>query len=185
MTLANRASTTPPDLQGWRRQAFGVGIAVFRIILGLVFLTNGLSKVGFDFPVLPGFLIDYDGAKGILAHNIQDHPVGVYKDFVQNVILDNYTPFGILLTVTELAVGVMLVSGAFANVGALIGAGSILHINFSTLDGWHTGPWAWEEAPLWGGLLLLAIIGAGRYYGLDPRVTAMLPPRLRRWPLSS
>ena len=149
-----------------------------------MFLTNGLAKVGFDFPVLPGFLIDYDGAKNILANNVQDHPVGIYQDLIENVVLEHFTPFGIALTLTELFIGITLLTGAFASVGALIGAAATLHINFSTLQGWHSGPWAWEEATLWAPLLMLALVGAGRYWGLDTWAGRKLPKILRRWPLT-
>ena len=167
-----------------RAKLFVFGIAFLRIVFGLVFLTNGLAKVGFDFPVLPGFLIDYDGAKNILANNVQDHPVGIYQDLIENVVLEHFTPFGIALTLTELFIGITLLTGAFASVGALIGAAATLHINFSTLQGWHSGPWAWEEATLWAPLLMLALVGAGRYWGLDTWAGRKLPKILRRWPLT-
>ena len=73
--MSNPSSSPTDGLQGlnpiiagstWRdRRAtmFMYGIAALRILFGLVFLTNGLAKVGIDFPILPGFLIDFDGAK--------------------------------------------------------------------------------------------------------------------------
>ena len=194
--MSNPSSSPSDGLQGlnpiiagstWRdRRAkmFMYGIAALRILFGLVFLTNGLAKVGIDFPILPGFLIDFDGAKNILANNVKDHPVGFYQDLVENVIIDNYTPFGVVLTLTELFIGVTLITGAFASVGALIGGLATLHINFSTLAGYHSGPWAWEEATLWGPLFVIALIGAGRYWGLDYWAGQKLPARLRRWPLT-
>ena len=175
----------PSDLVGWRRGAFSWGIALLRIGFGLVFLTNGLAKVGLEIPILPGYLIDYDGARNILTSNVKDHPVGLYQDLIENLVLDHYTPFGVALTMTEIAIGLMLVTGAFSSVGALIGAAFTLHINFSTLeDSWTSGPWAWEGAVEWVPLIALALIGAGRYHGLDSWVSRRLPTMLRRWPLS-
>lgn len=84
---------TPAGLlpvEPWRARLVAYGIALLRIGFGLVFLTNGLAKAtGWDgIHPFPGFLIDYDGAKDILAFDVQTHPVGIYKDFIENVVLD-------------------------------------------------------------------------------------------------
>ena len=167
----------------WRAQLVSYGIALLRVGLGLVFLTNGISKAtGWDgIHPFPGFLIDYDGAKGILAHDVQTHPFGPYKDFIDNVVLDHYTFFGVMLTITEISIGIMLVTGAFANIGAIIGASFALHLNFAN---WDRDIWAWEYAVEWIPLIALLLIGSGRYIGLDEASSKLLPPALRRWPLT-
>ncbi len=178
-------SPIPSDLFGWRRSAFSWAIAFLRIGFGLVFLTNGLAKVGLEISLLPGFLIDYDGARRILTANVNEHPVGLYQDVIQSLVLDHYTPFGVALTITEIALGLMLVTGAFASLAALTAAAFALHINFSIIESsWTAGPWAWEYAVEWVPLIALGLIGAGRYHGLDAWVSRRLPPPLRRWPLS-
>ncbi len=171
------------DSPAWRGQLVSYGIALLRVGFGLVFLTNGLAKAtGWDgIHPFPGFLIDYDGAKGILAYDVQSHPVGPYKDFIDNVVLENYTFFGVLLTITEISIGLMLVTGAFANIGAIIGATFALHLNFAN---WDRNIWAWEYAVEWIPLIALVLIGSGRYLGLDEVSSKLLPPPLRRWPLT-
>ena len=170
------------ELPEWRTRAFRFAIAFLRVGFGLVFLTNGLAKLtGWDgIHPFPGYLIDYDGARNILHANTSSHPVGLYKDVIDNVVLDHYTPFGIALTATELFIGLSLVSGAFSSLGALVGAGFALNINFST---WDRNPWAWEAAVEWMPLIALAFLAAGRCYGLDQAVATHLPKRLRRWPI--
>jgi uncharacterized membrane protein YphA (DoxX/SURF4 family) len=166
----------------WRERLVAPGIAILRVGFGLVFLSNGLAKAtGWDgVHPFPGFLIDYDGAKGILQHDVQSHPVGPYKNFIDGVVLENYALFGVLLTVTEIFIGLTLVTGAFANLGALIGATFALHLNFAN---WDRDIWMWEYAVEWIPLIALALIGSGSYLGLDGRAARLLPPSFRRWPL--
>ncbi len=171
------------DSPAWRGQLVSYGIALLRVGFGFLFLTNGLAKAtGWDgIHPFPGFLIDYDGAKGILAFDVQSHPVGPYKDFIDNVVLENYTFFGVMLTITEISIGLMLVTGAFANIGAIIGATFALHLNFAN---WDRNIWAWEYAVEWIPLIALVLIGSGRYLGLDEVSSKLIPAPLRRWPLT-
>lgn len=167
----------------WRAGLVSCGVAFLRVGFGMVFLTNGLAKAtGWDgvYP-FPGFLIDYDGAKRIIEFAVQTHPVGVYKDVIDNVVLANYPLFGVMLTITEISVGVALVTGAFANIAALIGAAFMLQLNFAN---WDRHIWAWEYAVEWMPLLALVLIGSGRHFGLDEASARLLPRALRRWPFT-
>jgi uncharacterized membrane protein YphA (DoxX/SURF4 family) len=167
----------------WRTSLVPVGIAAIRVGLGLVFLTNGLAKLtGWDgIHPFPGFLITSDGARGILEFDTQTHPVGIYKDFIDDVVLANWSVFSILLMVGELFIGVTLVTGAFANLGAIAGALFALHLNFAN---WDRDIWAWEYAVEWIPFIGLLLIGSGRYLGLDDWAARFLPRVLRRWPLT-
>ncbi len=167
----------------WRESLVAPGIALLRVGFGLVFLSNGLAKAtGWDgIHPFPGFLIDFDGAKGILRFDVQTHPVGPYKDFIDDVVLRHYAVFGTLLTITEIFIGLTLVTGVLANLGALIGAAFALHLNFAN---WDRDIWMWEYAVEWIPLLALALIGSGRYLGLDARAERFLPAALRRWPIT-
>jgi uncharacterized membrane protein YphA (DoxX/SURF4 family) len=170
--------TTPAD----SRVAFA--IAFMRVGFGLVFLTHGIAKLtGWDgIHPFPGFLINAEGARGILSHDVQTHPIGLYKDLIDNVVLANYdTLFGPLLTLSELFVGLALVTGAFASAGALMGAGFALHLNFAV---WDRNVWAWEYAVEWIPLISLSLLASGRYWGLDGWVSRRLPRALNRWPLT-
>lgn len=170
---------------GWPNSAAGAAIAFMRIGFGLVFLTHGIAKLtGWDgIHPFPGFLIDYEGARGILAHDVSTHPVALYKDFIDNVVLANYDSlFGPMLTLSELFIGLALVTGAFASAAALMGAGFALHLNFAN---WDRNVWAWEYAVEWIPLLSLSVLSAGRHWGLDGWVGRRLPKVLRRWPLTN
>jgi len=181
----NTAHPSPLTLEqpAWRAALIAWGIALIRVGLGLVFLTNGLAKaIGWDgIHPFPGFLITSDGARGILEFDTQTHPVGIYKDFIDDVVLVNWSVFSVLLTIGELFIGVTLVTGAFANLGAITGALFALHLNFAN---WDRDIWAWEYAVEWIPFIGLLLVGSGRYLGLDEWAARFLPPPLRRWPLT-
>lgn len=176
------------DLPAWQRRLLPLGIALIRVTFGLLFLTNGLAKTApFEdvnyFP-FPGFLIGYDGAKNSLEFDTRDHPIGPYRSLVEEVVLEHYTPFGVAVVVTEVAIGLMLLFGAFASLGALMGTGFLLHIWFANWGRYDAQEvWAWEGPIEWLPLLALAFLASGRYAGLDRPVAARLPRPLRRWPL--
>ena len=183
-TLAETTGDLPP----WQSRAFPLAVLLLRVTFGLLFLTNGLAKTpvfeDVNYLPFPGFLISYDGARNSLDSDTRDHPVGLYREIVENVILDNYTLFGVALVIVEVAVGLMLVFGAFSSLGALLGFGSLFHIWFANWGRYHNQEiWAWEGPIEWLPLLALAFLAAGRFYGLDRAVAARLPVRLRRWPL--
>ena len=143
-----------------------VAIAVLRVFWGLVYLTNGLAKLVPGLGHVPGgfFLIDADGARRILEHEAAHHPVALYHDLVFNVLLPNWSLFGRLVGVAEVAAGLLLVLGLLAPLGALLAALLALHLQFLTL---FNGPWLYEYSVEWVTLLCLAFMRPGRWYGLD------------------
>ena len=155
---------------------------------GFLFLANGLAKLpgleDLDHVPFPGFLISYDGARNSLDSDTNGHPVGPYRDLVDNVILENFELFGPALVVTEIGVGVLLVAGVFSSAAALAGFLSLFHIWFANLGRYaDRSLWAWEGPIEWLPLLALCFLAAGRFYGLDSAVARRLPRTLRRWPL--
>jgi uncharacterized membrane protein YphA (DoxX/SURF4 family) len=162
---------------GDRRFLFGM--ALLRVGFGLMLFSNGLSKLtGWDgIHPFPGFLINSEGARGIIQSDVQTHPVAIYHDFIQNVVVPNWSIFGPLIMLTELATGLSLILGAFTPLGGLIGALFILHLNFAN---WDRNIWAWEYAVEWIPLLSIALLRAGRYWGLDTRLAKRFP----QWPLT-
>jgi uncharacterized membrane protein YphA (DoxX/SURF4 family) len=177
-TSAASLAGDPADVVGggWHWTLFKLGMTILRVGFGLVYLTNGLAKVaGFDnrIPPFKGFLIDYNGARSILESDTQGHPIGLYRDSVEDVILANWGFFGALVTVTEIAIGVCLILGLITPLAALTGAAFQLHINFANIH--REDKWLWEAAVEWMPFLSLAFMRAGRFWGLDARLA-------RRWP---
>jgi uncharacterized membrane protein YphA (DoxX/SURF4 family) len=169
----------------YRDGMFTAGIALLRIGFGLMFLTNGISKLtGWSgIHPFPGFLINLGGpgqeggAFGIISANVRDHPIGPYFDFIHNLVLPNWGIFGPLITLAELAVGVSLILGLFTPLGAILGVLFILHLNLSV---WNRNVWAWEYAVEWVPLTAIALVRAGQFWGLDARLAKRFP----RWPLT-
>lgn len=189
MAMQNDVLASINDLPSWQLRAFPVAVLILRVTFGFLFLTNGIAKLpGLDsvnYIPFPGFLISYDGARNSLDSDTRDHPIPLYRDVIEKVVLDHYTPFGVGLVLTELAMGVMLISGAFASLGALIAFGSLFHLWFANLGHYQDRQlWAWEGPIEWLPLLALLFLASGRFYGLDRKVAAWLPAPLRRWPLT-
>jgi uncharacterized membrane protein YphA (DoxX/SURF4 family) len=165
----------------WQDTLFALGMTIIRVGFGLVFLTNGFAKLGSQENTIPpfkGFLITRDGARSILGSDTGGHPVGFYKDFVDNVVLDNWGFWGPLLTASELFMGICLILGVITPIAALMAAGFALHLNFANI---HRGDkWLWEYAIEWIPLLGLALMRAGRYWGLD----VWLARRFPQWPVT-
>lgn len=182
------ATSTIAGLPAWQQRAFPLAILLLRVTFGLLFLSNGLAKLpGFedlDYAPFPGFLISYDGARNSLNSDTSGHPVGLYRDLVDSVILENFGIFGSALVATEIGVGVLLVVGAFSSAAAIVGFLSLFHIWFANLGRYtDRSLWAWEGPIEWLPLLALCFLAAGRFYGLDAAVARTLPQALRRWPL--
>lgn len=177
------------DLPRWQQKALPLGMLLFRVGFGLLFLANGVAKLpglsGVNYIPFPGFLISYDGAKRSLAADTSNHPVDLYKDLVDNVILAHYTPFGVALVALEICIGVMLILGIAPSLGALVGFLSLFHIWFANWGRYADGSlWAWEGPVEWIPLLALCFLASGRSYGLDRAFAPRFPRRFRRWPFT-
>ena len=131
------------------------GLAVLRIFFGIVLFANGIAKL-FEFRRIE---------------------VGPY---IANLI--DKGSAGWALTFTELVVGGMLILGAATRLAALIGLGQALFLAlvFATRN-----RWAFEAPHEYVPLIILAIIPAGRVWGLDGRLLRLRrtsPGELRGWP---
>ena len=165
----------------FEQRLFRLGMTITRVGFGLVFLTNGIAKVGDQpnkIPPFKGFLITRDGARSILQSDTGGHPVEIYKRLVDDVMLAHWNIFGPLVTMTELFVGICLIMGVITPIAALTAAAFQLHINFANIH--RDDKWLWEYAVEWMPLLGLAFMRAGRYWGLDARLARRFP----WWPVT-
>jgi uncharacterized membrane protein YphA (DoxX/SURF4 family) len=94
------------------------------------------------------------------------------------VILPNFGVFQILITVVELGVGAALILGLATRGAALVGLGQQLFLAalYAT-----SNRWAFEQPHEYVPLFILAIVPAGRMWGLDGRLWRKRPA-LRHWP---
>jgi uncharacterized membrane protein YphA (DoxX/SURF4 family) len=157
------------------------GFAVIRILFGAIWLSNGLAKVFLnqnnrvDWGFLSFNLINQPAARGILDDASRDtfQPLRwLYRDFV----LTNWDFFQWFLTVAEIAAGLALILGIASRLGAAVGLVLIGPVWIMLLD---RNLYLWEYPIELLPLLVLAIVPAGRTFGLDRRLAARFGGR---WP---
>lgn len=173
---------------------FARGLAVIRIFFGLIIFANGLAKIDsswgrIDVGAYHANLISRPGARGILDFEVNKRQVtktsskgtGVpgLKRFVNNVVLKHWSVFQWVVTVIELGAGALLILGLASRLAALIDLGQQL---FLALVYFSSNRWLFEQPHEYVPLIVLALVPAGRIWGIDGWLVRRYPT-LRRWPL--
>jgi uncharacterized membrane protein YphA (DoxX/SURF4 family) len=158
------------------------GLAALRIFFGVILFTNGLSKlIGFrSIEVGPykSNLIDLEVMRDILIIESRNTEVPLVKPIVNEVLLPNFAAFGAFATALELGVGLALIVGIASRGAALVDLGQQLFL--ATLYA-SSNRWMFEQPHEYVPLIILAIVPAGRIWGLDGWLLRRRP-QLRRWP---
>lgn len=164
-------TTSPRSLAG--------GLAALRVFFGLIYLSNTLAKVAgtanYDLGFFSFNLINLGTARSILrgaAGGTFEPLQTIYQDFV----LANWGFFQWFLTVAELAIAISLLFGIASRLGALIALALIGPIWVML---WDSGQYLWLYPVDLVPLAILAIVPAGRTFGLDGRLAARFGGR---WP---
>lgn len=143
----------------------GWPLALFRIAFGLLYLDMAWQKAPW---------IEYGWLPGWIEQEIAHPAFGWYAEFLRNVVLAHLGVFGMMTFVTEVALGLSLLVGAFTRVAGL--GGFLWQVNIALGAFNVPGEWYW----IWPLLALpqfcFAFSGAGRVLGLD----RWLEPWLRR-----
>jgi uncharacterized membrane protein YphA (DoxX/SURF4 family) len=175
------------------RSTLAKGLAVLRIFMGLVFLLNGLAKLfGFSRIAVGPYvanLIDRDATEFILRFEVFENEAGGTEGTripglrpIAELILDNFALFGWAITAAEIVIGLLLVVGLATRGAALLGLGQAL---FLALVYATSNRWVFEQPHEYVPLIILAIVPAGRVWGLDGKVLRWRgthPGELRGWP---
>jgi uncharacterized membrane protein YphA (DoxX/SURF4 family) len=169
-------------------RALGRGLAAFRIFFGLILLSNGLAKL-FSFRTVEigpysSFLIDRAEARGILDFEVNRRggdgtEVPGLKSLVNDVVLPSWDVLQWLVTALEVGAGAALVLGIASRGAALLALGQQLFLQLVYLS---SGRWMWEQPHEWVPLLILALVPAGRIWGLDRRLADRGLRRFGGWP---
>jgi uncharacterized membrane protein YphA (DoxX/SURF4 family) len=172
---------------------FARGMAVIRIFFGLIVFANGLAKLDaswgqIDIGVYHANLITRDGARGILDFEVNKRQIskdsakgtGVpgLKRAVNDVVLKHWGVFQWVVTLMELGAGALLILGLATRLGAGIDLGQQI---FLALVYVSSNRWLFEQPHEYVPLVILALVPAGRVWGLDGVIVRAMP-RLRRWP---
>ncbi len=156
------------DLLGWaltpatedvpRHQA--VGATILRIMLGFLWLWNVNWKVPPDF--------GEQGKRGLYKFTefAVSHPVfPPYSAVVENVVLPNLAVFGWLVIIAEGALAVLLLSGAWIRLAALLGIAQSVAIGLSVA--FAPEEWPWAYLLMIGAHIALLTSSSGRYLAVD------------------
>jgi uncharacterized membrane protein YphA (DoxX/SURF4 family) len=157
------------------------GIAALRIFFGLILFSNGLAKL-FSFRTVEigpysAFLINRDEARAILDFEVNRRGGGtevpLIPAIVNDIVLPNWDLMQWLVTALELGAGAALIVGIASRGAALAALGMQLFLALVYLS---SGRWMWEQPHEWVPLAILALVPAGRTWGLDTRFAR------RGWP---
>ena len=158
------------------------GLAVVRILMGVIFLSNGLAKLfGFHkvaFGPVVGNLINRADARFILDIEVNKNAKNLLPPIrwiTNDLVLPNFGPFGWALTVVELTAGLLLILGLLPRIGALLALGPVVFLFFVYLS---NDRWLPERFVELVPLLVLAVVPSGYAWGLDGR----LGRRPTHWP---
>jgi thiosulfate dehydrogenase [quinone] large subunit len=147
--------------EAWQRELPGFSIGVFRILLGLMWLDLALQKA-------PWVIQDghpFGWLHGWIWKEINHPTFGLYKAFLQSVVLPNFTLFGLMSFLTEIVIGLSLLLGLFTVLGGIGGALWQLNIAIGSFS--VPGEWYWIWVLLIVPHLVFAHTRSGRILGLD------------------
>jgi hypothetical protein len=154
-----------PDLLGFATRVSGWPLAIFRIAYGLLFLDMALQKAPW---------IGYGWLRGFIDKEIANPTFRWYAAFLKDVVLPNFSVFGLQTFVIELALGTALLLGVLTR---LAGAAGLLWQVQIAIGAFNVpGEWYWIWPLLTLPLFCFAFTGAGRILGLD----RWLEPSLER-----
>ena len=135
-------------------------IAGSRILLGVLWLASLRWKLPPDFE--PG---SERGLREWLDLMVEHAAIGVYGELIADVVIPNFTLFAWLLFLTELAVGLSLLTGTWTRLGALVGLAMSVNLGIGLADVPGEWPWSYVLMATWHTTFLLT--AAGRVWGVD------------------
>ncbi len=112
--------------------------AALRILLGLMWLYNVAWKRAPDFGHEAG-----NGLYKFTSYAVSDPVFPPYSWVVEHVVLKAFTPFGWLVLAMETLLAVLLLTGAWVRVAALVGIAQSVAIGLSVAYAPHEWPWSY------------------------------------------
>ena len=146
----------------------GWPLAILRISLGILFLRGAYAKLaaGSHWP---------DGMVAFLNHQ-RESAFAFYWPFVEKVVIPHKVMFGNLVSIGELGIGLLLITGTTTRFASFLGVTMVLNYM------WAKGQAFWvptsHDALFILILLVLGITGAGRMLGVDYFLAKQYP---RSW----
>lgn len=183
--MSTQASTSPASQPADilpTAESLAKGLAALRIFVGVILFANGLAKllgVGrIEIGPYRSNLVDLEATRGILMNESSVNELPLIKPLVNGLLLPSFGLFGPLITALEIGVGLALIVGIATRGAALVDLGQQLFLAALYVS---SNRWAFEQPHEYIPLVILAIVPAGRMWGLDRRIVTGRPER-RRWP---
>jgi hypothetical protein len=143
-------------------------IALSRILIGLLWLGTLRWKLPPEFAPASGRgLLDW------LLLEAQYPAFAFYGSFVESVVIPNFALFAWLIFLSELGVGLMLVTGTWTRLAGGLGLFMSLNLGIGLLEVPGEWPWSYIMMAMWHGLFVVS--AAGRVLGVDAWLRHRLP----------
>ena len=163
--------------QSTSQKLFWIALSASRSLIGVMWLMSLRWK-------LPPAFTPPAGMRGLmdwLQLEVAHPTVGLYADLVSAIVIPNFTTLAWIVFLSELLVGLMLLTGTFTRVGALIGLLMSLNLGIGLAEVPGEWPWSYLMMAMWHGVFLvsptLKLWGVDRWLGTkipDGRVKKLL-----------
>lgn len=158
--------TTPADRP---RRSQDVGFLVLRLTLGLMWFYNVAWKRA------PDFGEEADNGLYYFTSYGAEYPVlAPWAWLVEHVLLPNITVFGYLVLAAETTAAVLLLTGLWVRLGAVVGLGQSVAIALSVM--YAPDEWPWAYWLMMAGHAALLLGASGRWGALDAARAEGRPP---------
>ncbi len=147
-------------------------LALFRILFGAMYLHMTLQKA--PWVVTDGHRFGW--LYGFLEKEIAHPTFGWYTALLQGVVLPNFTLFGALAFLTELALAIAFLFGILVPIAGL--AGALWQVNIALGAYSVPGEWGWIWMLLIMPQIAFALCRAGRSVGLDGAIARLLAEQI-------
>lgn len=145
-------------------------IALIRMAIGFLWLFSLRWKLPPDFTPSSG-----PGLMDWLILEARYPAFELYGQFVDSVVIPNFTLFAWIIFLAELLVGLSLLTGTLTRLGAAVGLLLALNLGIGLLEVPHEWPWSYIMLAMFHGIFL--VTAAGRVWGIDAWLRRRLPER--------
>jgi len=137
-------------------------LAALRVLLGIILIVTWFDNQakGLYGPQAFGGFVNWLATAG------EGHPLGFYRGFLLNVVQPNASVFAGFQLVTELAMGIALLAGAFTSLAGAAASLFFLNLFLAYLNP-GTEEWIWTQVLLLAVALVVTLGRAGRSLGVD------------------
>lgn len=143
-------------------------IAISRVLIGLLWLISLRWKLPPNFaPATGRGLLDW------LQLEVEHAAFGFYGNFVESIVIPNFSLFAWLVFLGELVIGLMLVTGMWTRLAGVLGLLMAVNLGIGLLEVPGEWPWSYVMLAMWHALFVVS--AAGRVMGVDGWLRQRLP----------